>query len=53
VFTGIPGTDGVTNFDTNGGLPSPNLRVALRVLYLQNTSNSAGTPFMAAKVRQH
>jgi hypothetical protein len=27
--------------------------VGLRVLYLENTTNSAQFPFMAAKIRQH
>jgi hypothetical protein len=56
VFTGTQGNDGVTNIDgiANGGLPSPSPPpVALRVLYLQNTTNSATLPFMAAKIRQH
>lgn len=55
VFTGTPGASGVTTFDgiPPGGTvalsPPP---VALRVLYFQNSSNSAAIPFMAAKVRQ-
>jgi hypothetical protein len=55
VFTGTLGADGVTNLDgvtiassLNGSLP-----VALRVLYLDNTTHSAPLPFMAAKIRQH
>jgi hypothetical protein len=55
VFVGNLGGDGVTNLDgvttaasLNSGLP-----VALRVLYLENTTNSAQFPFMAAKIRQH
>lgn len=54
VFTGTLGADGVTNLDgvptaanLNAGLP-----VALRVLYLDNTTHSAPLPFMAAKIRQ-
>ena len=56
VFTGTPGGSGVTTFDgiPAGGTvtlsPPP---VALRVLYFQNSTNSAPLPFMAAKVRQH
>jgi hypothetical protein len=54
-FTGGLGADGVTNLegvanDTSGltvGQP-----VGLRVLYLQNTTNTANFPFFAAKIRQ-
>ena len=56
VFSGTQGADGVTNVDgiANGGLPSPSPPpVALRVLYLQNSTNSSTLPFMAAKIRQH
>ena len=56
VFTGTQGADGVTNLDgippggTVAQSPPP---VALRVLYLDNTTHSAPLPFMAAKIRQH
>jgi Domain of unknown function (DUF4382) len=56
VFTGTVGGDGVTNLD---GIPTnaANVKqpgvVALRVLYLENTANSAPFPFQAAKIRQH
>lgn len=53
VYSGTPGTDGVTEFDTSGGLPVANLPVALRALYLQNATNSGNPAFVAAKVRQH
>lgn len=55
VFTGTLGADGVTNLDGIGSAASLNtqLPVALRVLYLENTTNSAQFPFMAAKIRQH
>ena len=59
VFTGTLGADGVTNLD--GVTVASNLSssppvgpfVALRVLYLDNTTHSAPLPFMAAKIRQH
>src|SRR6266850_1322288 len=56
VFSGTLGGQGVTNLD---GIPSSaanvtaSLPVGLRVLYLENSSNSAQFPFMAAKIRQH
>ncbi len=56
VFSGTLGGHGVTNLD---GIPSSaasvtaGLPVGLRVLYLENSSNSAQFPFMAAKIRQH
>jgi hypothetical protein len=55
-FIGTPGADGITNFDGvtdgNGLLPSAP-PVALRALFLENTTNSANPAFFAAKVRQH
>ena len=59
VFSGTLGADGVTNLDgipgsaasVNANPPVP--PVGLRVLYLENSSNSAQFPFMAAKIRQH
>jgi hypothetical protein len=56
VFSGTQGADGVTNVDgiANGGIPGTSPPpVALRVLYLQNITNTATLPFMAAKIRQH
>jgi hypothetical protein len=55
VFTGTLGADGVTNLDgvTDAGSLNTSLPVGLRVLYLENSTNSAQFPFMAAKVRQH
>ncbi len=56
VFSGTLGGQGVTNLD---GIPgsaanvTASLPVGLRVLYLENSSNSAQFPFMAAKIRQH
>jgi hypothetical protein len=56
VFSGTLGGQGVTNLD---GIPgsaasvTANLPVGLRVLYLENSSNSAQFPFMTAKIRQH
>src|SRR5690348_5823889 len=55
VFTGTLGADGVTNLDgvTTASSLNASLPVALRVLYLDNTTHSATLPFMAAKIRQH
>ena len=57
VFSGTLGTDGVTNLDGIQGGTAANViagqPVGLRVLYLENTTNSAPFPFMAAKIRQH
>ena len=56
VFSGTLGGQGVTNLDgIPNGAASVNisLPVGLRVLYLENTTNSAQFPFMAAKIRQH
>lgn len=52
---GTPGTDGVTNFDgvPNGSGLNTASPVALRALFLENTSNSANPALFAAKVRQH
>ncbi|PYT81864.1 MAG: hypothetical protein DMG40_07820 [Acidobacteria bacterium] len=54
VFTGTLGADGVTNLDGIGSANSvnPSLPVGLRVLYLENSTNSSQFPFMAAKIRQ-
>jgi hypothetical protein len=53
--TGTPGTAGVTNFDgvPDGSSLNSAKPVALRALFLENTSNSANPAFFAAKVRQH
>jgi len=54
-FNGTLGGDGVTNLEgiaNNAGNATINQPVGLRALYLQNTSNSATTPFFAAKIRQ-
>jgi len=55
VFSGTLGADGVTNLDgvTDAGGLNAGLPVGLRVLYLENSTNSAQFPFMAAKIRQH
>jgi len=55
VFTGTLGTDGVTNLDgvTDAGGLNTSLPVGLRALYVQNATNTALTPFLAAKIRQH
>ena len=54
-FNGSLGSDGVTNLEgiaNNAGNATINQPVGLRALYLQNTSNTATTPFFAAKIRQ-
>jgi hypothetical protein len=54
-FNGSLGTDGVTNLEgisNNAGNATINQPVGFRALYLQNTNNSATTPFFAAKIRQ-
>ena len=54
-FVGTAGADGVTNLEgiTNVNSIDDTKPVALRALYLQNTTNSAAPVFFAAKVRQH
>ena len=54
VFTGTLGAEGVTNLDgvTTASSLNASLPVALRVLYLDNTTHTATLPFMAAKIRQ-
>jgi len=54
-FNGSLGSDGLTNLEgiaNNAGNATINQPVGLRALYLQNTSNTATTPFFAAKIRQ-
>jgi hypothetical protein len=54
-FAGTPGTPGITNFDgiaDASGLNASN-PVALRTLFIENSTNSAVPAFFAAKVRQH
>jgi hypothetical protein len=54
-FNSPLGGDGVTNLEgivSNAGNTSVNQPVGLRALYLQNTTNTATTPFFAAKIRQ-
>src|SRR6266852_7093692 len=55
VFSGTLGSQGVTNLDgiTTAAKLIIGAPVGLRVLYLENTTNSAQFPFMAAKIRQH
>lgn len=55
VFSGTLGAQGVTNLDgiTSAAGVIINQPVGLRALYLENTTNSATFPFMAAKIRQH
>ena len=58
VFTGTLGAQGITNLDgitdaANVNTSPPVHPVGLRALYLENTTNSAPFPFMAAKIRQH
>jgi len=55
VFSGTLGGQGVTNLDgiTSAAGVIPNQPMGLRALYLENATNSATFPFMAAKIRQH
>ncbi len=55
VFSGTLGAQGVTNLDgiTSAAGVIANQPIGLRALYLENTTNSATFPFMAAKIRQH
>jgi hypothetical protein len=52
---GTPGTAGITNFDGIADGSGLNLAkpVALRALFLQDTTNTANPALFAAKVRQH
>lgn len=54
-FAGTPGTPGTTNFDgiTDASGLNPNNPVALRALFIENSTNTANPAFFAAKVRQH
>jgi hypothetical protein len=54
-FLGTPGADGVTNLEgiTDVNAINDSSPVAIRALYLENTTNSAAPVFFAAKVRQH
>ena len=54
-FSGTPGTRGITNFDGIADASSLNASkpVALRTLFIENSTNSAIPAFFAAKVRQH
>jgi hypothetical protein len=53
-FAGTPGTPGITNFDGIADASGLNASkpVALRTLFIENTTNSAAPAFFAAKVRQ-
>jgi hypothetical protein len=57
VFSGTLGAQGVTNLDGITSAANVNtstgLFVGFRALYLENTTNSAQFPFLAAKIRQH
>jgi len=54
VFAGTLGADGVTNLDgiATAASVTSGVPVGLRVLYLENSTNTAPFPFMAAKIRQ-
>ena len=54
-FLGTPGADGVTNLEGIADVNAINdsKPVAIRALYLENSTNSAAPVFFAAKVRQH
>ncbi len=54
-LSGSLGADGVTNLDgvaNNASGLTPGKAVGLRVLYFQNTGNTANPAFFAAKIRQ-
>jgi hypothetical protein len=55
IFTGVQGTEGVTNLDgiVNGNPPATTPAVGVRALYIENSANTLVPPFFAAKVRQH
>ena len=54
-FLGTPGTDGITNLEgiTDINLINDTKPIAIRALYLENTTFTAAPVFFAAKVRQH
>ena len=54
-FLGTPGTRGITNLEgiTDINLIDDTKPIAIRALYLENTTFTAAPVFFAAKVRQH
>jgi Domain of unknown function (DUF4382) len=54
-FLGTPGTRGITNLEgiTDINLINDTKPIAIRALYLENTTFTAAPVFFAAKVRQH
>ena len=54
-FLGTPGTRGITNLEgiTDINLIDDTKAIAIRALYLQDTTNTVAPVFFAAKVRQH
>ena len=54
LFTGTPGTDGVSNLDgiSDGTGLTAGAPVAIRALFIENGTNSATPAFFAAKVRK-
>ncbi len=54
LFTGTPGTDGVSNLDgiSDGTGLTAGAPVAIRALFIENSTNSAAPAFFAAKVRK-
>lgn len=54
IFTGVQGTEGVTNLAgiVNGNPPATTPAVGVRALYIENSANTLVPPFFAAKVRQ-
>src|SRR5713226_1359869 len=54
-FLGTPGTRGITNLEgvTDVNLIDDTKPIAIRALYLENTTFTAAPVFFAAKVRQH
>jgi hypothetical protein len=55
IFTGTPGTKGVTNLDgiASGSPPAASPPVAIRALFIEDPGNTLNPAFFAAKVRQH
>jgi len=54
LFTGTPGTDGVSNLDgiSDGTGLTAGAPVAIRALFIENNTNTAAPAFFAAKVRK-
>jgi len=55
IFTGTPGTKGVTNLDgiASGNAPAATPPTGIRALFIEDPGNTLNPAFFAAKVRQH